>query len=427
MLDVVQDNQQRMEMRQAELEGAVRLVQGDVSRLTKTHTTTANSVNKLLERSRKVGDSMKEVKERMDKQATLVKRLENNHHNLLKRNHFKVLIFQEDSEIPSSVVVKDSLKSPPPFQCDTESVLPAPSVAGSVDANFGTDEGLQTISLSSDEDEDARAREDDVFLQSELTVGASSTLERSTAEKLKRSSLKKVDSIKKAFSRQSIEKKMTKIGTKIVPPERREKIKKSFTPNHPKSPTSRSSSFKVSPMTFNVKKMRDSGVPVQDGGSSGEMVHVEIPALGSLDREASMAKASLDVGHAEEAVAVLLAPSTLESIKVEYVVNGDTGSVEEADLSCDRTAGLALPEQDEDDGEDEEEEQAKENEQQGVAVNGAADVAADVTADVTADVMADVAADVTVDVTADVAADVTADKAANNVVSMAAVAVEQAS
>ena len=98
MMDAVQDNQQRMESRQAELEGAVKLVQGDMNRLTKTHMATAHSVNKLLERSRKVGDSMKEVKERMDKQGTMVKRLETNHHNLLKRNHFKVLIFQVSAD-----------------------------------------------------------------------------------------------------------------------------------------------------------------------------------------------------------------------------------------------------------------------------------------------------------------------------------------
>ena len=76
----------------------MKLVQGDMNRLTKTHMATAHSVNKLLERSRKVGDSMKEVKERMDKQGTMVKRLETNHHNLLKRNHFKVLIFQVSAD-----------------------------------------------------------------------------------------------------------------------------------------------------------------------------------------------------------------------------------------------------------------------------------------------------------------------------------------
>ncbi|CAL8266107.1 unnamed protein product [Lota lota] len=400
MLDAVQENQQRMEMRQAELEGAVKLVQGDISRLTKTHTTTAHSVNKLLERSRKVGESMKEVKERMDKQATMVKRLENNHHNLLKRNHFKVVIFQEDSEIPTSVVVKDSLKSPP-SQFDAESVLPAPSIAGSVDANFGTDEGLQTISLSSDEGEDAQACEDDAFLECEasMAVGTSSTLERSRAEKLKRSSLKKVDSLMKAFSRQSIEKKMTQIGTKIVPQEHRDKIKKSFTPNHPKSPTSRNSSFKLSPMTFNVKKVRDSVISVQDSDAPGEMVHVEIPALGSMDGEASMAEVQdLAEGLAGEAAEALLAPSTLKSINVEHVVNGDSRSVEGAHLSCNRTATLALPEQDKVDGE---------NEKEGGKEQQQADVGKDVAKDVAKDVMADVAA--------------------HNADSMAAVAVEQAS
>lgn len=94
MLEAVQDNQQRMEQRQAELEGAVRVVQGDVTRLSKNHVSTSNSVSKLLERSRKVSLHLKDVKERLDKQAVQVKKLEANHNHLLKRNHFKVLIFQ---------------------------------------------------------------------------------------------------------------------------------------------------------------------------------------------------------------------------------------------------------------------------------------------------------------------------------------------
>lgn len=94
MLEAVQDNQQRMEQRQADLEGAVRVVQGDVTRLSKTHVSTSNSVSKLLERSRKVSGHLKDVRERMDKQAVQVKKLEANHSHLLKRNHFKVIIFQ---------------------------------------------------------------------------------------------------------------------------------------------------------------------------------------------------------------------------------------------------------------------------------------------------------------------------------------------
>jgi hypothetical protein len=96
MLEAVQENQQRMELRQADLEGAVRGVQGDVTRLSKNHTSTSNSVNKLLEH--KVNTHMKEVRERLDKQASQVKRLEANHGHLLKRNHFKVLIFQVGME-----------------------------------------------------------------------------------------------------------------------------------------------------------------------------------------------------------------------------------------------------------------------------------------------------------------------------------------
>lgn len=98
MLEAVQDNQQRMEQRQAELEGAVKVVQGDVTRLSKTHVSTSNSVSKLLERSRKASGHLKDVKERLDKQAVQVKKLEANHGHLLKRNHFKVLIFQVREE-----------------------------------------------------------------------------------------------------------------------------------------------------------------------------------------------------------------------------------------------------------------------------------------------------------------------------------------
>lgn len=94
MLEAVQDNQQRMEQRQADLENAVRVVQGDVTRLSKVHVATSGSVGKLLERSRKVSGGLKEVKDRLDRQAVQVKKLEANHSHLLKRNHFKVIISQ---------------------------------------------------------------------------------------------------------------------------------------------------------------------------------------------------------------------------------------------------------------------------------------------------------------------------------------------
>lgn len=94
MLDTVQENQHKMETRQVEIEGAVRGIQNDMTKLSKSHTSTSNTVSKLLEKSRKVSIHMKEVKDKMDKQAMQVKKLEVNHAHLLKRNNFKVLIFQ---------------------------------------------------------------------------------------------------------------------------------------------------------------------------------------------------------------------------------------------------------------------------------------------------------------------------------------------
>ncbi|XP_052005077.1 caveolae-associated protein 2-like [Xyrauchen texanus] len=285
MIESVQENQQRMEKKQAELEGAVRVVQGDVTRLAKSHMSTANSVAKLLERSRKTSNNVKEVRERLDRQSSQVKHLEANHTHLLKRNHFKVVIFQEDNEIPSTLLTKDGMAT---FQDEMVPSAPTPHT----DLNCSKDEGLQTISLSSNEEEDKGAASPlaeggtdylvDLHEESLPDFG-SERLERSRADKFKRSSLKKVDSLKKAFSRSSIEKKINK----IVPPERLEKIKKSFTPNHPKSPTSQSSSFKVSPMTFNIKKVRDGDADSsqQPESSPRNLSPVEVPSIGGPDGE----------------------------------------------------------------------------------------------------------------------------------------------
>ncbi|XP_068602677.1 caveolae-associated protein 2-like [Brachionichthys hirsutus] len=353
MLEAVQDNQQRMEQRQADLEGAVRGVQGDVTRLSKTHVGTSNCVSKLLERSRKVSLHLKEVRERLDRQAGQVKRLEANHSHLLKRNHFKVLIFQEDNEIPTSVAVKDSLKTPQPSQYDAESTHPTPSIAGSIDTSRAQEEGLQSISLSSDEDESLALHPVGEMIPEDeeaMGLGTSATYER-RADKFRRTSLKRVDSLKKAFSRQSIEKKMNQITTKIVPPEKREKIIKSLTPNHPKSPTAKSSSFKVSPMTFNVKKTRDVKAPAEDLVSTEAEAHVEIPPLGSLDGEIPLAEVHNEEGLLEEIQNVI--PSTPESLKADLEINGNAPVIE-CEINGDRCAGLAVPENGEDAIEEEE-------------------------------------------------------------------------
>ncbi|XP_010131724.1 PREDICTED: serum deprivation-response protein, partial [Buceros rhinoceros silvestris] len=177
------------------------------------------------------------------RQCDQVRRLEQHHAQLLRRDRFKVLIFQEENEIPASVFAKE----------------PIPSITEGkeepVDENKTLEETLHTVELCSDDE--MFHEEDDV------DDSAEEKTEESRAEKIKRSSLKKVDSLKKAFSRQNIEKKMNKISTKIVSPERREKIKKSLTVHHQKSSSSKSSAFKVPPLTLNVKKAREGESPAE--------------------------------------------------------------------------------------------------------------------------------------------------------------------
>ncbi|KAJ8350496.1 hypothetical protein SKAU_G00256260 [Synaphobranchus kaupii] len=318
MLDTVQENQHKMELRQADMEGAVRGIQSDMTKLSKCHTSTSNTVSKLLEKSRKVSVHMKEVKDKMDKQAVQVKKLEANHAHLLKRNNFKVLIFQDENEIPASVFVKE----PAPYPRDAEE---EPPVSPPADANRAHEEPLQTINLSSDEElgleEDDDEAGQDVCLE---------RMEKSRAEKIKRSSLKKVDSLKKAFSRQNIEKKMNKIGTKIVSQEQREKIKKSLTPNHQKSPTAKSSSFKVSPLTFNVKKVRDGeGSAQPEAASDSATAAVGLAPLSSPEEDLPFTEVHTELAPAlEEAKAVA---DSLEK-EVEELASPSSSGLE-ADLS----------------------------------------------------------------------------------------------
>lgn len=252
MLDSVQEKQQKMEQYQVDMESSVKGIENDITKLSKAHNSTSNTVTKLLEKSLKVSVNMKEVRQHMEKQASQVKKLEDNHNYMMNRNNFKVLIFQDQNEIPSTVFTK------PP--------TPVPSIKEGEEGQQGREnmfreETLQTVDLSSDEE----VLHDDDELEEPF---AEEKMEKSRAEKIKSSSLKKVDSIKKAFSRQNIEKKMNKISTKIVSPERREKIKKSLTPSHQKTSSTKSSKFKVSPITFGIKKAKGGEAPLENAEQS---------------------------------------------------------------------------------------------------------------------------------------------------------------
>lgn len=283
MLDSVQEKQQTMEQYQVDMESSVKGIQNDITKLSKAHTSTSNTVTKLLEKSLKVSVNMKEVRQHMEKQASQVKKLEENHNYLMNRNNFKVLIFQEQNEIPPTVFTK------PP--------TPVPSIkegeeGQQVGENKFREEILQTVDLSSDEE----ISHDDDELEEAF---AEEKMEKSRAEKIKSSSLKKVDSIKKAFSRQNIEKKMNKISTKIVSPERREKIKKSLTPSQQKTSSTKSSKFKVSPITFGIKKSK--GGVVQEEKAEQSIVLEEIQPSSPND------KATFEEVHSEMTPAEIVA------------------------------------------------------------------------------------------------------------------------
>ncbi len=276
---------------------------------------------------------------------------------------------QEENEIPSSVFVKE----PAP--------LPEVEETPAIDANRSQEEGLQTIALSSDEEQGPEEDEDEILAI--LDLESESRVEKSRAEKIKSSSLKKVDSLKKAFSRQNIEKKMNKISTKIVSQEKREKIKKSLTPNHQKNPSAKSSSFKVSPLTFNIKKNRSGDAdPEAEASAQSEsaVASIELAPIESPTEDLSFREVHSQLAPAQEEVKA--AVEAMEKDEVPNILNG-TAEVELSiteDVSEEYAFSVTLPQNASQievshnalHGEDEEEEKEKESEDSPLAEAAAA-------------------------------------------------------
>lgn len=273
-VDQIQLTQTQLETRQQEMENVVGSIQGELTKLTKSHATTSNTASKLLEKVRKVSVNVKTVRQNLERQQAQIKKLETNESELLRRRNFKVMIYQDEVKMPSKLSISKSLK-------DTEK---------------------QEVEEEDQEKENKENETEEIQLSSDEEVEVEETIEESRAERIKRSGMRRVDDIKKAFSkekmdktkvrtkenlektkqnlektRHNIEKKMTKLGTKIVTNERREKIKtsrdkfkKSFTPDHPVYARSKTAVYKVPPFTFYVKKIREGEVEVQ----ATEMVEV---------------------------------------------------------------------------------------------------------------------------------------------------------
>lgn len=93
-VDQIQQTQSGLETRQQEMERTVTSIQGELTKLSKNHSTTSNSVNKMMEKVRKVSVNVKTVRATLEKQGGQIKKLENNEAELLKRRNFKVMVYQ---------------------------------------------------------------------------------------------------------------------------------------------------------------------------------------------------------------------------------------------------------------------------------------------------------------------------------------------
>lgn len=111
-VDQIQLTQAQLEERQAEMEGAVQSIQGELSKLGKAHATTSNTVSKLLEKVRKVSVNVKTVRGSLERQAGQIKKLEVNEAELLRRRNFKVMIYQVSwrADLPTTPCPARSLR-----------------------------------------------------------------------------------------------------------------------------------------------------------------------------------------------------------------------------------------------------------------------------------------------------------------------------
>ncbi|KPP64946.1 muscle-related coiled-coil protein-like [Scleropages formosus] len=196
IVDSVQAGQQRMEERQLELENNIKTIQADVLKLAKDHSATSGTVEKLMQKARKVSANVKDVRTRVEKQNVRVKKVESTQDELLTRNKFRVVIYQGETEIPSVAVTKK------------------PKGEGLAGVTVDPDTYDPPADLSSDEE----------YMVVEEA-------DSSRAARLKKTGIKGIENIKAAFSRENVTKTKDNLGTKInhlgeriVPPERREKM-----------------------------------------------------------------------------------------------------------------------------------------------------------------------------------------------------------
>ncbi|KAL8194209.1 UNVERIFIED_CONTAM: Caveolae-associated protein 4 [Gekko kuhli] len=95
IVDSVQASQKRIEERHREMEDAIKTIQIDLLKLAQAHGSTVYTINKLLQKTRKVSARVKEVRARVEKQGSNVQKVEAKQEEMLRKNKFRVVIYQD--------------------------------------------------------------------------------------------------------------------------------------------------------------------------------------------------------------------------------------------------------------------------------------------------------------------------------------------
>ncbi|XP_066507955.1 caveolae-associated protein 4a [Hoplias malabaricus] len=210
ILDGVQASQQRMEERQQQLETSVSNVQSELIKLAQDHGSTADTVNKLLQKSRRVSAHVKEVRSRVEKQNVRVKKVETTQDELLTRNKFRVVIYQGEAEVPSVAVTK------------------TPKGAGLANLEVEPDEYEIPADLSSDE-EYMVVEEGESSRAARLKQNIKAAFSKESMNKTKERTRENLSKTKESLSKTGhmLGTKINTLGDKIIPQEQREKMRQS--------------------------------------------------------------------------------------------------------------------------------------------------------------------------------------------------------
>lgn len=271
LMDGVQATQQRMEERQLELESTVKTIQADVVKLTNDHANTSSTVDRLLEKTRKVSRHIKDVRVRVENQNVRVKKVEATQGDLLAKNKFRVVIYQGEQEV--------------------KAVSPGNEPA---EASGGTGTRAEVepdkFELPPESDEEYMVVEE---------------ADSSSAGRMKKTGLTRIESFKATFSKENMSKtrenlgtKVNKLGERIVTAERREKIRQSGERLKQSGERLKDTITKSVPAKLNLKKERT----VAEGQEGAEAAEGALPVPPPKGRKGSpgAARATADEGKAEE-------------------------------------------------------------------------------------------------------------------------------